>query len=69
MSGATSVCFTRGRIKFYNEEGVGNSPTSGHAFFYFGPNVETFAARFGEIGFVYSNEQKTSSRMEAAYAA
>lgn len=59
MTGATAVCFTRGRIRFYTEDGVGNSPTSGHVFFYFGPNVETFAERFSKIGFILP---KTSSR-------
>jgi ParB family chromosome partitioning protein len=49
---ATAICFTKGRIKFYNEDGVGNSPTSGHAFFYFGPNIDIFTKTFSEIGLV-----------------
>ena len=52
MSCATAVCFTKGRVKFYNKEGVGNSPTSGHVFLYFGQNVEAFAEKFSEVGVV-----------------
>lgn len=45
-------CGTRGRVRFYTEDGVGNSPTSGHVFFYFGPNVDQFKAVFRDTGFV-----------------
>lgn len=65
---ASCVCFTRGRIRFYTEDGVGNSPTSGHVFFYFGQSVETFAERFSEIGFTYLNPSE-ARRMEVANAA
>jgi len=47
---ANAICFTRGRIKFYNEDGEGNSPTSGHVFFYFGMNTDRFIEEFEEIG-------------------
>ncbi len=49
---ASAICFTRGRIKFYKSVGVHSAPTQGQAFFYFGDNVEAFARRFQEIGFV-----------------
>lgn len=49
---ASAICFTRGRVKFYNENGVGNSPTSGHVFFYFGPNPDPFTAIFWDVGVV-----------------
>ncbi len=51
-SSASAFCFTRGRVKFYTKEGVGNSPTSGHCFFYFGSDVNRFAEVFGSIGLV-----------------
>jgi phage N-6-adenine-methyltransferase len=49
---ATAICFTRGRIRFYNADGVGESPTQGQCFYYFGPDVERFASRFADIGIV-----------------
>ena len=39
---ADAICFTRGRISFYNAAGIGGSPTQGQAFFYFGDDVERF---------------------------
>jgi phage N-6-adenine-methyltransferase len=50
---AAAVCFTRGRIAFVNPDtSVGASPTQGQAFFYFGPNAQTFAEVFSPIGWV-----------------
>ena len=49
---ASAICFTRGRIKFYSPSGDIAAPTQGQAFFYFGPNVDAFAAEFSEVGFV-----------------
>ncbi len=49
---ASVICFTRGRIKFYNEEGVGNSPTSGHTFFYLGMHPEVFIEKFSGVGLI-----------------
>lgn len=49
---ATAICFTRGRIKFYSPSGDIAAPTQGQAFFYFGPNVDAFAAEFSAVGFV-----------------
>jgi phage N-6-adenine-methyltransferase len=47
-----SVCFTRGRVKFYDERGQGNSPTHGHVFMYFGKNRALFESVFKEFGWV-----------------
>lgn len=47
-----AICFTRGRIKFYDKNGTIAAPTQGQAFFYFGNNCERFAATFERIGFV-----------------
>lgn len=49
---ADAICFTRGRVKFYDSKGNVAAPTQGQAFFYFGPDTEVFAARFRDIGFV-----------------
>jgi len=49
---ADAICFTRGRIKFYDDEGNIAAPTQGQAFFYFGDDVGSFAERFKSIGFV-----------------
>ena len=49
---ASAICFTRGRIKFYSPSGDIAAPTQGQAFFYFGPNVDAFAAEFSAVGFV-----------------
>ena len=49
---ASAVCFTRGRIKFYEPDGAIAAPTQGQAFFYFGRGVKSFAATFSSIGFV-----------------
>lgn len=49
---ATAMCFTRGRIRFVSPAGELAAPTQGQAFFYFGHDVETFAAVFSGVGFV-----------------
>lgn len=48
--GAAAVCFTHGRIKFYNEQGQGDSPTSGHVFLYFGEEAKLFLNVFRAVG-------------------
>jgi phage N-6-adenine-methyltransferase len=45
-----ALCFTRGRVKFIDEEGEPCAPTQGQVFFYFGPDVEEFAAVFNAFG-------------------
>jgi phage N-6-adenine-methyltransferase len=49
---ADAICFTRGRVKFYEPNGEIAAPTQGQAFFYFGDQVERFAIAFREVGFV-----------------
>jgi len=49
---ADAICFTRGRVKFYEPDGTIAQPTQGQAFFYFGAKTITFAEKFGPIGFV-----------------
>jgi phage N-6-adenine-methyltransferase len=51
-SAAKAICFTRGRIRFYDPEGNLASPTQGQAFFYFGDEPERFASAFTSVGFV-----------------
>jgi phage N-6-adenine-methyltransferase len=50
---ADAICFTRGRVKFYDpiRNKIAN-PTQGQAFSYFGDDVLAFASAFSEIGFV-----------------
>lgn len=52
VSIADAVCFTRGRIKFYDDKGNTAAPTQGQAFFYYGSEPLKFAACFAEIGFI-----------------
>lgn len=47
-----SLCFTRGRIRFHDDEGKKCSPTQGQAFFYFGNNAKRFAEVFSAIGLI-----------------
>jgi len=46
------VCFTKGRISFYNAEGDESSPTNGQTFCYFGKRVAAFAKEFSQLGVV-----------------
>jgi len=51
-AGCNAICFTNGRIKFTQGDGVTEVlPTQGQAFFYFGPDIEGFASVFHTIGF------------------
>jgi phage N-6-adenine-methyltransferase len=49
---ADAICFTRGRVKFYEPDGEIAAPTQGQAFFYFGRRIGAFVERFRSIGFV-----------------
>lgn len=49
---ASAICFTRGRVRFYDEKGVANSPTHGHCFMYFGRKWKRFAEEFGQYGWI-----------------
>ena len=46
------ACFTRGRVRFYDERGTSNSPTHGHAFMYFGRRHKRFVNEFKTYGWV-----------------
>lgn len=49
----SAICFTDGRIGFYNAaDDEISSPTQGQAFFYFGPDPERFADVFAAVGFI-----------------
>ena len=48
---ADAICFTRGRIRFFDPNGNLASPTQGQAFFYYGFEVERFCERFEDYGF------------------
>lgn len=49
---ADAICFTRGRVKFYDKDGAVAAPTQGQSFTYFGQDKAGFAERFSKIGFV-----------------
>jgi phage N-6-adenine-methyltransferase len=51
-SAATSICFTRGRIRFEDQNGNLAAPTQGQAFFYYGRNPSRFAEVFKNVGFI-----------------
>lgn len=46
------ACFTRGRVRFYDQHGEGNSPTHGHTFMYFGRRHKRFANEFRQYGWI-----------------
>lgn len=50
---ANEICFTRGRINFYNEDNK-SSPTNGQTFFYFGNSSAKFYTEFSKYGLVIS---------------
>ena len=46
------LCFTRGRINFYNKNTTSSSPANGSTFFYIGHNPGAFERVFPRIGCV-----------------
>jgi phage N-6-adenine-methyltransferase len=50
VSRCSAICFTSGRVKFWNPNGKVAQPTQGQCFFYFGSNPEKFAEIFDEFG-------------------
>jgi phage N-6-adenine-methyltransferase len=48
---ADAICFTRGRVHFYEPDGEIAAPTIGQTFFYFGTDVRGFERVFCKIGF------------------
>jgi ParB family chromosome partitioning protein len=51
-SKASAICFTRGRISFWKEDGEKAAPLQGSAFFFFGHGVAKFAKAFADVGLV-----------------
>ena len=51
---ATGVCFTKGRISFYDTYGETSAPTNGQTFFYFGDNRHGFVSEFFGYGLILS---------------
>jgi hypothetical protein len=49
---AAAVCFTRGRVRFWSENGKSNSPTHGHTFMYFGRRRRAFEKEFSQYGWI-----------------
>jgi hypothetical protein len=47
-----TLCFVKGRIKFWNHEGTGKSPATGNVFIYLGSNRDKFAQVFSQFGAV-----------------
>jgi phage N-6-adenine-methyltransferase len=62
---ADAVCFTQGRIKFYDPDGELAKPTQGQAFFYFGSEVDTFKQTFGRVGLIVRSDELSRRRMVA----
>jgi phage N-6-adenine-methyltransferase len=62
---AQRVCFTFGRLKFVQPGGDAESPVSGSALFYFGPDTEVFEAKFGVLGLVYREPAFGAGRNDA----
>jgi len=56
VSAASAVCFTQGRVRFYEPGGSTASPTQGQAFFYYGREVDTFKHEFARVGFIVRPE-------------
>ena len=53
MANACSLmCFTSGRISFYNNDGQSSAPTNGQTFFYFGHETELFTKEFSQYGLI-----------------
>lgn len=49
----SSICQTRGRVRFYDANGTANSPTHGHIFIYFGKRKARFRNEFKKFGKVW----------------
>src|SRR5262249_58304497 len=64
---ANAVCFTRGRIRFYQPDGVIAQPTQGQTFFYFGDKPRTFIERFAEIGLVWEGAGRGGLHLVTAW--
>ena len=49
---AAAICFTKGRIKFVDQDGGTCAPTQGQAFFYYGEAQQLFREVFSDFGFI-----------------
>jgi hypothetical protein len=50
---ASAICFTNGKsLKFVGPDGKKANPWQGHAFFYFGRDLQLFVQTFSDIGFI-----------------
>ena len=47
-----AMCFTTGRISFYNSDGESSAPTNGQTFFYFGDHSWDFMSEFKQYGLI-----------------
>jgi ParB family chromosome partitioning protein len=47
---ADAICFTKGRVNFYDADGKISAPQMGQAFSYFGPDIDGFREVFGAVG-------------------
>jgi ParB family chromosome partitioning protein len=64
---ADAICFTNGRVKFYDGIRIA-SCAQGQAFFYFGDDVQRFAEIFGPFGLVYPPPMRVRSAADEAQA-
>ena len=62
---AAAICFTRGRIRFENEDGPVDRPPQGQAFFYFGKKIAAFRVTFESIGLVLVPAGRLAVNMKA----
>jgi ParB family chromosome partitioning protein len=62
-SAACAMCFTQGRIRFYDPGGDLANATQGQIFFYFGSEVESFKRRFERIGSIVRPDSSPWSRI------
>jgi phage N-6-adenine-methyltransferase len=69
FSRCSAICFTRGRVKFWNPNGEVAAPTQGQVFFYFGKDVEKFRDEFSKIGGVARPDVLRASEILAREAA
>jgi phage N-6-adenine-methyltransferase len=58
---ATSVCFTRGRVRFVSPSGDLAAPTQGQAFFYFGRESSLFDKVFCDAGLIMDPTAKDAA--------
>jgi hypothetical protein len=61
---ADAVCFTHGRVNFYDPDGEVAKPTQGQAFFYFGSEIDVFKETFEPIGLIVRPETSSWTRQK-----